>query len=152
MKLSLYRLTIAGATLLLVLPLADCAPTLAQRGQLVPPEQLAQLKTGTMTRGDVIAKIGTPTSIAPFDDTTWYYIGEDTSQSAFFAPKIIQRRVVQLQFDKDGLLKTINEKTAKDAQTVPVAKQTTRVDGEDPTVLQQLIGNVGRYDGPNDNK
>ena len=148
MKLSLSRFTRGGSALLLVLSLISCAPTLAQRGQLVPPEQLAQLKTGAMTRGDVIAKIGTPTSIAPFDDNTWYYIGEDTSQSAFFNPKIVQRRVVQLQFDKDGLLKTITEKSAKDAQAVPVAKQTTRVDGEDPTVLQQLIGNVGRYDGP----
>jgi len=58
--------------LLLVLgALAACQPTIANRGNILDPDSLAQIKAGETTREEVATKLGTPTAISTFDDKIW---------------------------------------------------------------------------------
>lgn len=127
------------------LVMAACSPIQAQRGQLVTDEELAQIKTGETAKPEVISTLGTPTSISAFDENQWYYIGEDTKQSGVYNAETVTRRVVSLKFDEAGVLSDKKILGKDDGQDVAMRPGTTRVLSKEPTVIQQLIGNVGRF-------
>jgi outer membrane protein assembly factor BamE (lipoprotein component of BamABCDE complex) len=137
-----------------ILLLAACTPIEAQRGQLVTEDQIAQLKIGTTAKPEVTALLGTPSTVDAFDDKQWYYIGEDTKQIGIHPPVPTVRRVLALRFDDSGTL--VEEKLLgkNDAQQIAMAPGDTPVVATQRTIVQQLIGNVGRFnnDANNDSK
>jgi len=128
-----------------VIALAACTPIQAQRGQMVTDDQLSHLIVGTTAKPEIVAAIGTPTTVDSFDDKRWYYVGEDTKQIGIHPPSVTNRRVVALQFDENGTLTDKKILGKEDAQPVAMAPGATKVVGKEPTVVQQLIGNVGRF-------
>jgi len=130
-----------------VITLAACTPIQAQRGQMVTDDQLSHLIVGTTAKPEIVAAIGTPTTVDSFDDKRWYYIGEDTKQIGIHPPSVTNRRIVALQFDENGTLTNKQILGKEAAQQVTMAPGATKVVGKEPTVVQQLIGNVGRFSG-----
>ena len=125
--------------------LAACTPIQAQRGQIVSDDEIKQLNVGTTAKAEVTALLGSPTTTDPFDDSQWYYIGEDTKQIGIHPPMVVVRRVLSLKFDANGTLTDEKILSEKDAQKIASAPGQTVVVGKEPTVVQQLIGNVGRF-------
>ncbi len=121
-----------------------CAPKIAQRGQLVDPEQLAKVETGISTREDVAKLLGSPTQVATFDEKTWYYFGRTTKQTSFFDPEVTDQRAVEIHFDDAGVVTEV--KTLDPSQTTeisPVARHTPTY-GRETTFFEQLVGNIGQ--------
>jgi outer membrane protein assembly factor BamE (lipoprotein component of BamABCDE complex) len=52
---------------------------------------------------------------------------------------------VAVTFDQQGVLRTIDRKGMADAVPVAVASRTTPTPGNEASFLQQLLGNVGRF-------
>lgn len=129
----------------LLAALVACSPIQAQRGQLVTDEELADIKVGETAKPEVLALLGTPTNVSAFDADQWYYIGEDTKQSGVYLPKTVTRRVVSLKFDEAGLVKDKSVLGLEDGQEVAMKDGATKVLSKEPNVVQQLIGNVGRF-------
>jgi len=125
---------------------AACTPIQAQRGQIVSDDQLTHLIVGTTAKPEILAAIGTPTTVDAFDDKLWYYVGEDTKQVGIHPPSVTDRRVVALTFDENGVLQDKKVLGKDAAQQVAMAPGATKVTGQEPTVVQQLIGNVGRFE------
>ncbi len=115
------------------------------RGNKVDPELLTQLVPGTSTRADVTSLIGSPTAHATFDDNTWIYIGEVTKPVIGGTQDIKDQEVVVLTFDQGGVLRSIDKKSQADSEPVAVVSRTTPSPGNNASVLQQLLGNVGRF-------
>ena len=66
--------------------LAACTSTVEQHGHVLPERVISELKPGLVTRDGVVALLGTPSTVAPFDDKVWYYISEDRRPSPSSAP------------------------------------------------------------------
>ncbi len=115
------------------------------RGNKVDPELLGQLTPGTSTRADATSLLGSPTAHASFDDNTWIYIGETTKPVIGGTQSVSDQQVVVLTFDQGGVLRNIEKKTEADAEPVSIVSRTTPSPGNDTSVLQQLLGNVGRF-------
>ena len=115
------------------------------RGNNVQAYQLDQLVVGTSTRADASSLLGTPTTKATFDDDTWIYVGEVTRPVIAGTQGIRSQDVVVLRFDKDGVLRGIEHKTKADAQPVEVVSRTTPSPGSEASFMQQLLGNVGKF-------
>jgi outer membrane protein assembly factor BamE (lipoprotein component of BamABCDE complex) len=147
---SFLPMTLAVA--LAALPLAACGDTtgffshpVQARGNRVDQDQLAQLVTGTSTRNDVLALIGSPTSRATFDDNTWLYISELTKPVIGATNSVQDQQVIAVVFDQQGVVRRIERKGQDDAVPVDIATRTTPTPGNDINFLQQLLGNVGRF-------
>ncbi len=144
------RKTIAAALLcsvvlcgaLTILP--SCAPIKATRGNLVADEQVKEVIPGTHHQADVMRILGTPTSKSIFDDNVWYYVGLKTEQSAFFDPDVREKRILSVTFDEGGLVSGLSE-IDHEGYEVPISGRITPTSGQDLTVIQQLLGNVGRF-------
>ncbi len=121
------------------------SPLPTDRGQMVEKQDYDKLIPGTTTRADVTALIGSPTAKATFDDNTWFYIGEITAPVPLAHPKIEQQQVLVLNFDQGGVLRSLRRLDKSNAHNVAMVGRTTPSPGSDSTFMQQLIGNVGRY-------
>jgi outer membrane protein assembly factor BamE (lipoprotein component of BamABCDE complex) len=115
------------------------------RGNHIDASQLKELVPGTTTRADVTSLIGSPTARATFDDNQWIYITEVTKPVIAGTQAVESQHVVVLTFDDKGVLQGIEQKNQKDAQPVDVVSRTTPAPGNNATMLQQLLGNVGKF-------
>lgn len=127
--------------------LAACTPTQATRGNIVEDYRMAEIVPGVSTRTSVLQSLGSPSTEAPFDANVWYYIGQKTEKTGIFDPKVIDKKVVVVAFNADGVVDTIEEVKA-DQIDVPHVRRKTPTSGNEITVLQQLLGNVGRFNKP----
>ncbi len=136
-------LLIAGA-----LSLAACSffeqPS-QTRGNPVDADMLKELVPGTSTRADATALLGSPTARATFDDNTWIYIGERTRPVIGATNAVLSQRVVVLTFNQQGVLQDVRRLSEEDSMPVAVVDRTTPSPGSNASILQQLLGNVGRF-------
>ena len=142
------RPLISLAVLAALVPLTGCAFFSAHtqvRGNKVDPEALAELVPGVSTRTDATALLGTPTMHASFDDNTWLYIGAITRPVIGGTQHINTQQVVALTFDAGGVLRDIRKTGKKDAMPVSVIARVTPSPGSNASFMQQLLGNVGRF-------
>jgi outer membrane protein assembly factor BamE (lipoprotein component of BamABCDE complex) len=130
---------------LAVAGLSACSPTLAERGHLPNPDKLAAIRPGATTRDEVVKILGTPSSTGVFNDKSWYYISRRTEQLAFFDPDVLDQQVYIVNFDDRGVVKALDHRTLKDGREIEPAPGATPAPGRELTFLEQIIGNVGRF-------
>jgi outer membrane protein assembly factor BamE (lipoprotein component of BamABCDE complex) len=115
------------------------------RGNRVDADQLKELVPGTSTRTDVTALIGSPTARATFDDNTWIYISEVTRPRIARVQGVLSQDIVVLSFNEQGVLQDVKRLNQEDALPVTVVARTTPSPGTEASFLQQLFGNIGRF-------
>jgi len=122
--------------------LGACEPTIANRGNIVDPDKLAEIKIGTSTREDVATKLGTPTEISTFDDKVWYYVGRQTRQYAFLDPEVVKQQAIEVHFDDKGTVVALDKLDLSSAQDIEPAPGATPTYGRNDTFLRQLLGDI----------
>jgi outer membrane protein assembly factor BamE (lipoprotein component of BamABCDE complex) len=125
---------------------SGCTPTEAIRGNLLQNYQLSQVKPGVDTQSDVLKKLGSPTTKAPFDDNTWYYMGQRTEKRGILDPKIIQERIVIVRFDPtSGVVQEVKSDVDPHRLDIPYERDKTPTSGSEVTIMQQMLGNMGKF-------
>ena len=124
--------------------LAGCERVIEQHGYAPAPEELAQIRAGQDTRASVRRKIGRPSTTGVFLPDRWYYVASEMEHYLFYEPRIASRRVVAVGFDQNDLVASVNEYGLDDGRVIDLETRTTPTLGRELTVLQQLLGNLGR--------
>lgn len=134
---------------LAALSIGACTPTQATRGNIVEDHRLTTIKAGESSRTDVLRNLGSPTTQAPFDDNIWYYIGQKTEKRGIFDPEVVDEKIVVVAFSEEGIVEQVEELDANRLD-IPVVRRKTPTGGHEVTFMQQLLGNVGRFNAPSD--
>ena len=122
-----------------------CMPISTYSGFQAIEERPADVKVGEDTKSTVSAKLGTPSATSTFDPNTWFYISQLTDRVAFYKPRVAKRDVVAINFDKETeKVASVNSYTLKDGKVVAFNGRETPTRGREMTILEQLLGNVGR--------
>jgi outer membrane protein assembly factor BamE (lipoprotein component of BamABCDE complex) len=145
----LARTIIAAAGLMV---LAGCAKDIDARGNLPTPEAVTRLAPGEQTRQDVQNLLGTPATTSVFDNETWYYISSQTTQYAFYPTEELERTVYVVEFDPRGILKEVRKLDANSGREIQVASRETVTKGREYSLIEQLIGNLGRFNAGKEKK
>jgi outer membrane protein assembly factor BamE (lipoprotein component of BamABCDE complex) len=130
------------------LVLLGCEGIINQRGFTPTPGSVEKLEIGTQSREDVVRLIGSPSAVGTFNPNVWYYISERQEAYAFLKPKITEQNVMQLAFTEAGRLQTIKKYDQKDAESITMVSRITPTAGKQLTVLEQILGNIGRFAVP----
>lgn len=146
MKNSLPQMRLLAFSAALVLAVSACAPTVANRGNMVKDYQLVTLQPGTSTKSDVLRALGSPTTQDAFNENAWYYIGQVTEKKGVLDPKVTDERIVLVDFDENGIMKTIKD-VGGNREYIPLERRKTPTSGNEVTMLQQFFGNLGRFNG-----
>lgn len=137
---------------LLLLALTACSPVTRTHGNMVETDRLQQVNPGVSRQADVAALLGTPTAEGTFNPNEWYYVGQVTEKTAFFAPEVVKRNVIRVSFSPaDGTVSKVEQMDQSSGQYVEVVARTTPTAGHNLGVIEQVIGNVGRFSPPNKN-
>ena len=143
------RLTSVLSVCVLALGLSACGGTIDVRGNDPNPDMLAMISEGQQSKADVAALLGSPSTTATFDNETWYYISSTFKNVAFFAPEEIDRKIVAVRFDEQGLVKDVATFGLQDGEVVQVSERETPTAGHEIGLLEQLFGNLGRFGSQN---
>lgn len=128
--------------------LCGCNPIVDTRGNTTDAEDFKQIVIGQSRTEDVAALLGTPTTRSSFGDETWYYINLRRETIGLFAPEVADQTVTAIHFDAEHKVTEIETRTKADAKNVHVVEKITPTEGRHLTIMEQLLGNLGRFSAP----
>jgi len=130
-----------------LLALAACAPISSTHGFQALDVKPAELKVGEDTKSTVLERLGSPSAKSTFDDNTWYYMSQSVERLAFYKPRVTKRDVVAINFDEAERVKAVNSYQLEDGKVIALNGRETPTRGRELTILEQLLGTVGRTAG-----
>jgi outer membrane protein assembly factor BamE (lipoprotein component of BamABCDE complex) len=130
-----------------VLALTSCSNPVDLHGNLPDIDKVAEIKPGSTDKATVTQLLGSPSSVAAFDDNTWYYISQKIRPMAIVPAERVDQQVVVIGFDDKGLVRDIERRSLADGQTVQPNPNATPAPGREFSLLEQLIGNFGKFAG-----
>ena len=105
---------------------------------------------GVTSREEVYRVLGSPSTLAPFDSLHWYYVSQRTEQMSFYQSEITNQDVVTVVFDQAGIVDEIQRLDLSKANNIDPDEEKTRTLGNELSVFEQFIGNIGRFSAPID--
>lgn len=147
-KDSTHNYPIVFILLFIIIPLiSSCLSTVDKRGYTLDTEALNTVQIGKSSQKDVHDALGSPSSSSNLGDETWFYISNTSEYIAFTKPKIKQQRVDSIAFDKDGIVKSKRVYTEADLHNIKISEDKTPTAGNELGLAEQLLGNIGRFEG-----
>ncbi len=125
-----------------------CQKQVETRGNAPDPKLVASIKPGIHKRYHVERILGSPSTIATFDEELWYYIDSSVKTFSFFKPELLKRKVLIIIFGKNGAVKTIRHLDTTNQKEIDFVKRKTPTKGKELTFIQQAIGNLGKFRKP----
>lgn len=136
-------LTVAGVTLGAMV-LTACNPTLRTHGYRYTDGEVPEILVGEDTEATLLATLGNPSLRGTFEDNTWYYVTDTREYLSYLRPNTLARRVIAIEFDDEGVVAEVTEYDVSDSRQVNYVSRTTPTRGRELTLLEQVLGNVGR--------
>ena len=135
-----------AATGLVMSGLLACAPVIDNRGYVFDESLLPQLVVGTTSEADIITIMGSPSTVSTLNGGAYYYISSRFITEAYRAPRETERRVLAIFLDEDKKIRDLGFYTLEDGNIVTIVARTTETQGRELTFLQQIFGNLGRFE------
>ena len=122
-----------------------CAPITSYSGFQAIESDPKDVKVGTDTKSTVRGRLGSPSATSTFDPNVWFYMNQIKQRVAFRKPQVVARNVTAITFNKDSeQVESVNNYTLKDGKVIAFNGRETPTRGRELTILEQLLGNVGR--------
>ncbi len=137
---------LAAALMLSASTLAACSPTVQVHGYMPPEADIARIKPGVDTTATVEEILGLPAGNGIVRDSAWYYVESTFENYTYHAPKVLDRKVLAVNYDKNGVVAGIARYGIKDGRVVDLANETTQTGGRQIGVFEQLFGNILNMD------
>ncbi|WP_415402711.1 outer membrane protein assembly factor BamE [Tateyamaria sp. SN3-11] len=129
------------------LALAACTPTFRNHGYIPAEEDLQELAVGIDTRSSVEDLVGPPTAGGVLEGGDYFYVRSKVRTFGPRKPQVVERQVLAISFDGEGVLQNIERFGLEDGRVVSLSRRVTESGVTDTSFLRQLLGNIGRI-GP----
>lgn len=140
----MFRRALAVAVAASLLGAAACAPIASHNGFQAIEQNPKDIKVGLDTKSTVRGKLGSPSGTSTFDPNVWFYMSQIKHRVAFRRPRVVERNVTLVTFDKDSeQVASVNNYTLKDGKVVAFNGRETPTRGRELTILEQILGNIG---------
>lgn len=110
--------------------------------------EVENLIIGGDTKLSIEETIGAPSESGITEDTAWYYVESTVRTMAFLAPEVVERRVIVLDFDNNGILSDVSQFGIEAGKVINLQTRVTPTESRRVSVLRRLIGNVGSITPP----
>lgn len=126
--------------------LAGCTPLYRNHGYVPPDDELALVTIGSTTQGELEGLVGRPSSQGLLTGAAWYYVGSRWRTYGAFEPKEIDREVVAISFDANGVVANVERFGLERGRVVTLSRRVTDSGVADVSLVGQLLGNLGNFD------
>jgi outer membrane protein assembly factor BamE (lipoprotein component of BamABCDE complex) len=132
------------ALLAALIAAAACTPIVDKHGWAPSDDQLAEIAVGRDTRATVQDVLGTPSAGGLVDGSGYYYVSQRMRSYGFREPEVVDREIVAISFDGDGVVRNIERFGLEDGNVVALSRRVTDSNVQGISFLRQLLGNLGR--------
>ncbi len=126
------------------LALSACSSRKFVRGYMADEKVVSSIRPQVDTHDSVKGMLGSPSSIATFDNDNWYYFSKKSEQLAFFKEDITALDIIAVRFDADGYVTSVDRYSLDDHNNIDPVDKKTPTHGRELSFLQELFGNIGR--------
>ncbi|HVI38051.1 MAG TPA: outer membrane protein assembly factor BamE [Gaiellales bacterium] len=148
MKIPCARSTRPVLAALCLMGLVACTANVSTHGHVLNPDDLAQIQPGVTNREEVARLLGSPSTVGTFDQERWFYISQRNEVMSFYKADITKQDVVAIDFDGNGVVSDVHTHGLEMAQAIQPDPNKTRTMGNELTFVQQVLGNIGRFNAP----
>lgn len=138
------RRLIALALAAPLLAAAGCTRMYRNHGYVPPDDELAMLVVGQTRQGDLESIIGRPGAEGVLTGSSWYYVGSRWEHYGIQPPREIDRQVVVVSFDANGVVSNVERFGLERGRVVALSQRVADSGVSRASVLQKLFRNVGR--------
>ncbi|WP_435136862.1 outer membrane protein assembly factor BamE [Pseudopelagicola sp. nBUS_19] len=138
-----FKLTIFSAAAVLFM---SCTTQYRNHGYVPTTEELEEISLGVDTRDAIAETIGSPSAGGVLKDGDYYYVRTRIRHYGAREPKVVERQIVAINFDKNGIARNVVQYALEDGKAVPLVRRVTDNGLGDISFLQQLAGNIGNFD------
>ncbi|MCB2128316.1 MAG: outer membrane protein assembly factor BamE [Rhodobacteraceae bacterium] len=132
-----------GVILLLAVSLVACTAVYRNHGYVPRDEDLEKVVVGTSTKQDVANYVGRPSSMGLLTGAGWYYVGSRFRNYGMREPQEIERNVVAISFDDQGIVENVEHFGLEDGKVIVLSRRVTDSNIKGLSFLRQLLGNIG---------
>ncbi len=125
-----------------------CSSIRDHRGYLVDTALLDSVQPGVDNQTSVERALGRPTFISQFGDKSWYYVSQDTRQTAFRRPQTRDQMILRIRFDPAGNVAGIDRAGMERVARLDPDGHKTETLGRNRGFLEDLFGNIGSVGAP----
>ncbi|MFW5834563.1 MAG: outer membrane protein assembly factor BamE [Pseudomonadota bacterium] len=125
--------------------LAACDTTVVSHGHRLIEDDVARIRPGLSSKSEVVSLLGSPSAESTFEEDTWYYVGQRVEERTFFNRRLAAQDVVRVRFDDLGLVRDVERFDMADAREVAPIEDETPTGGNEMSIVEQFIGNIGRF-------
>lgn len=133
-----------GIAIVAVIAAVACTPIIRNHGYMPPAEDLALIAVGVDTRESVTLAVGPPTSGGILNDSGFYYVESKFRHYGAYAPEEIEREVLAISFDANGVVSNIERFGLQDGNVIVLSRRVTDNQARDSTFIRQLLSSFGR--------
>ena len=137
---------VAGATIATLA--AGCSSIRDHRGYLVDSALIDSVQPGVDNQTSVERALGRPTFISQFGDKSWYYVSQNTRQTAFRRPQTRDQVILRVTFDPAGNVAGIDRAGMERVARLDPDGHKTETLGKNRGFLEDLFGNIGSVGAP----
>ena len=132
--------------------LTSCSVEIKEHCKRIGTDLLDKIVPGSTQKEQVLSILGAPSTENDFGNKAWFYIASNNKQTALFGDKLVSRSIIKIMFNDKNTVTKITTLTEKDQNTVEHNQEKTPTAGQEIGILQQLLGNVGRFNANSQSK
>ena len=141
------KLTINFSKLfLLILICLNCCAKIENRGYNFDLSNYKTLQTEISNKEKTIMEMGLPSFSYNYEEKeSWFYYSFTTKNYLFLKPKIINQKILAIDFNQEGFISNIQDFENKNNKSFKPIKTTTEIKKiNEGNWLKDLFGNIGR--------
>ncbi len=137
----IFLIGVTVATLMV----GGCAPIVQVSGYVPLKAEIERLRVGVSTRADVLQSLGEPLNYREDSANSMLFVQQKVETVAFLKPRVSERKIVKLTFDKTSILTKVEQFAGADAKPFEMEKKIVVSKGRKLTFWQQMFGNISNF-------
>ena len=130
--------------------LTSCAQPIEIHGNRISLRSIEAIEPGKTTEEQVLEQLGKPVITQDYGSKIWIYVKSKSQKTVLSGRNFLDRTVVRVSFNKKGIATSVDIIPYDKELNPEISTRKTPTAGQEITVLQQLIGNFGRFENKND--
>ncbi len=133
------------AALGMAVALTACSPVVRHHGYAPDEFQLAMIEVGRDGRDEVAEVVGFPGVTGLVTEDVWYYVKSRRLQGGIGESPEEAREVIAISFDAQDRVSNVERFGLEDGQVVALSRRVTESNVPPPSLLSQLLRNIGVF-------
>lgn len=128
--------------------IASCVNNLDAVGYKIEQSEIDTIKKNKYSKEQIAAMLGSPTLTSDVGSDSWFYVFYIRNKVAFYYPEVEDIQIVEFDFDKNGVIASIEEFSKDTLHKIKMDSEQTPTKGTSMNPLYHILQNIQKHSIP----